>query len=155
MSWSPGGMGLALYNALLRPAVRRVTVVERDPEVIDLFDAMRGAEWPFLNRPAIERGNALMWCSCEPVDYLFADIWDRLGSPEAAADMRTMCRNLRPKAAGFWAIEANFVSFLVRNQCKPPVTQLQFRPGCASLRRRPLSTDILPGCRGFLMSPPS
>ena len=41
------GMGLALYNALLRPAVRRVTVVERDPEVIALFDAIRGAEWPF------------------------------------------------------------------------------------------------------------
>jgi hypothetical protein len=61
MSWSPGGMGLALYNALLRPAVRRVTVVERDPEVIALFDAIRGAEWPFPNRVAIERGDALMW----------------------------------------------------------------------------------------------
>jgi hypothetical protein len=31
------GMGLALYNALLRPAVRGVTVVERDPDVIALF----------------------------------------------------------------------------------------------------------------------
>jgi hypothetical protein len=28
------GMRLALYNALLRPAVRRVTVLERDAEVI-------------------------------------------------------------------------------------------------------------------------
>ena len=121
------GMGLALYNALLRPAVRRVTVVERDPEVIALFDAIRGAEWPFPNRAAIERGDALMWRSPEPVDYLYADIWDRLGSPEAAADMRTMCRNLRPKAAGFWGMEANFVSFLARNQCKPPVTRSQFR----------------------------
>jgi hypothetical protein len=67
-----------------------------------------------------------MWRSPEPVDYLYADIWDRLGSPEAATDMRTMCRNLRPKAAGFWEMEANFVSFLARNQCKPLVTRLQF-----------------------------
>jgi hypothetical protein len=35
--------------------------------------------------------------------------------------------SVRWKAAGFWAIEANFVSVLARNQCKPPVTQLQFR----------------------------
>jgi hypothetical protein len=35
------GMGLALYNALLRPAVRRVTVVERDADVITLFEATR------------------------------------------------------------------------------------------------------------------
>jgi spermidine synthase len=35
------GIGLALYNALLRTAVRRITVVERDPEVIALFDAIR------------------------------------------------------------------------------------------------------------------
>jgi predicted membrane-bound spermidine synthase len=48
------GMGLALYNALRRPAVWRVTVVERDPEVIALFDAIRGAEWPFPNRAAID-----------------------------------------------------------------------------------------------------
>ena len=34
------GMGLALYNALLRPAVRRVTVVERDADVITLFEAI-------------------------------------------------------------------------------------------------------------------
>ena len=33
-------MGLALYNALLRPAVRRVTVVERDADVITLFEAI-------------------------------------------------------------------------------------------------------------------
>lgn len=38
------GMGLALHNALLRPAVRRFTVVECDAEVIALFDAIRGRE---------------------------------------------------------------------------------------------------------------
>ena len=68
------GKDLAAYNALLRPAVRRVTVVERDPEVIALFDAIRGADWPFPNRAAIEQSDALMWRSPEPVDYLYADI---------------------------------------------------------------------------------
>jgi hypothetical protein len=37
------GMGLALHNALLHTAVRRITVVERDPEVIALFEVIRGS----------------------------------------------------------------------------------------------------------------
>jgi hypothetical protein len=121
------GMGLALYNALLRPAVRRITVVERDPEIVALFEEIRGSEWPAPDRFAMAIADALVWRSAEPVDYLYADIWDRLGTPEAAADTRAMCLNLRPKAAGFWGMEANFVSFLARNRCKPPVTRPQFR----------------------------
>jgi hypothetical protein len=121
------GMGLALYNALLRPAVRRVTVLEHDPEVITLFDAIRGSEWPSLDRFTIAQADALIWRSPEPVDYLYADIWDRLGAPEAAADTRAMCRNLRPKSAGYWGMEANFVSFLAHNRCRPPVNRFQFR----------------------------
>ena len=38
-----------------------------------------------------------------------------------------MCRNMRPKAAGFWGMEANFVSFLARNRYSPPVTRRQFQ----------------------------
>ncbi len=119
-------MGLALYNALLRPAVRRVTVVERDPEVIALFGAIRGCEWPSPERFSIEQADALVWRSPEPVDYLYADIWDKLGAPQAAADTRRMCHNLRPKSAGYWGMEADFVSFLARDRCAPPVTRPQF-----------------------------
>jgi hypothetical protein len=55
------GMGLALHNALLRPAVRRITVVECDAEVIALFDAIRGPEWPSPDRFTIAQGDALLW----------------------------------------------------------------------------------------------
>jgi hypothetical protein len=44
-----------------------------------------------------------------------------------------MCRNLRPKAAEYWGMEANFVSFLARNRCKPPMTRLQFRAWARAL----------------------
>jgi hypothetical protein len=127
------GMGLALYNALLRPAVRRVTVVERDADVIALFDKIRSPEWPCADRFRIEQTDALTWRSPVPVDYLYADIWDKLGAPEAAADTRAMCRNLRPKSAGYWGMEANFVSFLAQDRCRPPVTQAQFRAWARTL----------------------
>ena len=127
------GMGLALYNALLRPVVRRVTVIEQDADVIALFEAIRDPDWPNADRFRIEQADALVWRSPEPVDYLYADIWDKVGAPEAAADMRAMCRNLRPKSAGYWGMEANFVSFLAHSRCRPPVTRSQFQAWARTL----------------------
>ena len=107
--------------------MRRITVIERDPEVIALFDAIRDPDWPSPDRFVIELANALVWRSPRPVDYLYADIWNKLGAPKAAVETCAMCRNLRPKSAGYWGMEADFVSFLARNRCKPPVTRPQFR----------------------------
>ena len=55
------GMGLALYNSLLHPAVRRITVLEHDPDVIALFDTIRGPDWPSPDRFAIEIADAREW----------------------------------------------------------------------------------------------
>jgi len=128
------GMGLALYNALMRPAVRRITVLERDSQVIALFAAIVSCDWGGSERFSIEQVDAREWRSAEPVDFLYVDIWDKVGAPQAASDTRMMCRNLRPKSAGYWGMEADFVSFLARNRCRPPVTQAQFRNWARELR---------------------
>ena len=127
------GMGLALYNALLRPAVRQITVLELDSEVITLFAAIMRPDMAGSGRFSIEQVDARDWRTTESVDFLYADIWDKIGALEAAADMRIMCRNMRPKSAGYWGMEADFVSFLARNRCKPPVTQSQFRTWARAL----------------------
>jgi hypothetical protein len=128
------GMGLALYNGLSRPAVRHVTVVERDREIIDLFAAITdSAEWRHRERFTIEQADAREWYSSQPVDYLYADIWDKIGAAEAVADTRVMCRNLRPKSAGYWGMEADFVSFLARRRCRPPATPAQFQAWARSI----------------------
>jgi hypothetical protein len=127
------GMGLALYNALLRPAVRQVTVLELDSEVITLFAAIMRPDMAGSGRFSIEQVDARDWRTTESVDFLYADIWAKIGALEAAADTRIMCRNMRPKSAGYWGMEADFVSFLARNRCKPPVTQSQFRTWARAL----------------------
>jgi hypothetical protein len=127
------GMGLALYNALLRPAVRQITVLELDSEVIALFAAIIRPDMAESGRFSIEQVDARDWRTTESVDFLYADIWDKIGALEAAADTRIMCRNMRPKSAGYWGMEADFVSFLARNRCKPPVTQSQFRTWARAL----------------------
>jgi hypothetical protein len=127
------GMGLALYNALLRPAVRQITVLELDSEVIALFAAIMRPDMAGSGRFSIEQLDARDWRTTESVDFLYADIWDKIGALEAAANTRIMCRNMRPKSAGYWGMEADFVSFLARNRCKPPVTQSQFRTWARAL----------------------
>ena len=127
------GMGLALYNALLRPAVRQITVLELDSEVIALFAAIMRPDMAGSGRFSIEQVDARDWRTTESVDFLYADIWDKIGAFKAAADTRIMCRNMRPKSAGYWGMEADFVSFLARNRCKPPVTQSQFRTWARAL----------------------
>ena len=120
------GIGLALYNALLRRAARVVTVVERNPDVIALFEAIRDPDWPSptasrSSRPMPGGGLPSRSTTSTPISGTSS------APPKAAADTRAMCRNLRPKSAGYWGMEANFVSFLARNRCKPPVTRPQFR----------------------------
>src|SRR3984893_17928462 len=127
------GMGLALYNALLRPVVRRITVLELDSEVIALFAAIMRPDMAGSGRFLIEQLDARDWRTTESVDFLYADIWDKIGAFKAAADTRIMCRNMRPKSAGYWGMEADFVSFLARNRCKTPVTQSQFRTWARAL----------------------
>src|SRR6516162_3093286 len=111
------GIGLALYNALLRRAARVVTVVERNPDVIALFEAIRDPDWPSptasrSSRPMPGGGLPSRSTTSTPISGTSS------APPKAAADTRAMCRNLRPKSAGYWGMEANFVSLLARNRSK-------------------------------------
>jgi hypothetical protein len=63
-----------MATVTLRLVVRRVTVVGRNPEIIALFEEIRGSEWPASDRFAIEIADALVWRSAEPVDYLCRDL---------------------------------------------------------------------------------
>jgi len=82
------GIGLALSNALLRPPVRRVTVLECDNEVIALFASISDCSWSRSDRFTIEQVDAREWRSAAPVDFLYADIWDKVGASQAAEEVR-------------------------------------------------------------------
>lgn len=102
------GMGWAAANAALRPAVSRVTVVERDPEVIGLirdtgiFDQLPPEA---AAKIAIVRADALEWRSEAPVDTLLADIWLRLNGDDRVGHVRTMHANTGAARVYFWGQE--------------------------------------------------
>ncbi|PWC55627.1 hypothetical protein [Azospirillum sp. TSO22-1] len=102
------GMGWAAANAALRPAVSRVTIVERDPEVIGLirdtgiFDQLLTDA---AAKIAIVQADALEWRSEAPVDTLLADIWLRLNGDDRVDHVRTMRANTGAPRVYFWGQE--------------------------------------------------
>lgn len=102
------GMGWVPVNIALSAGVDRVTVVERDPEVIDLIGksgALDELPTHALNKLQIVEADALDWRPTEPVDFLYADIWRDLAEPQALDEVRCMHQNVRADAIYYWGQE--------------------------------------------------
>ncbi|UUX48898.1 hypothetical protein NUH88_16020 [Nisaea acidiphila] len=102
------GMGWAAANVALRPEVDRVTVVERDPDVIaliraqGLFEALPPDARAKL---AVVEADALTWRPDSPVHSLQADIWLGLAEDGKLADVRQMQSNIGAEQVYFWGQE--------------------------------------------------
>jgi ribosomal protein S18 acetylase RimI-like enzyme len=107
------GMGIALFNLLLKSEVTRVTLIERDSLVIELlrqstnFDSWRGIE-----KLHIVIGDALSYLTDLPVDHLYADIWATPGEQQSIVDMQRIQANLRAGRVGWWGQELIFLDWL-------------------------------------------
>jgi ribosomal protein S18 acetylase RimI-like enzyme len=102
------GMGWVAINMALNPAVEKVTVIERDPEVIELFQqarALDGLPDEVGDKIVIVLADALEWRPQEPVDFLYADIWRCLEEPQTLDEVRRMQANVRAQCIYFWGQE--------------------------------------------------
>lgn len=104
------GMGWIAANCALNPAVNRVTVVERDAEVIRLIEASGAFDaLPETARRklAIVAGDALEWRpgAEDAVDFLYADIWLNLAERSALADVRRMQAHVGAQQVYYWGQE--------------------------------------------------
>lgn len=102
------GMGWCAANVALNPAVERVTVVERDPDVIALIEDL-GIISQLPEQAAakirIVQGDALEWRPDAPVDSVQADIWAKFTEPQKWADVRRMQENIGAASFYFWGQE--------------------------------------------------
>ncbi len=103
------GMGWVAANIALQPAVDRVTVVERDGDVLELFGLCRvleGLPESATRKMELVRADALQWQpQGTPVDFLYADIWLNLAEPETLAEVQRMQANVRAAQVYFWGQE--------------------------------------------------
>jgi hypothetical protein len=102
------GLGWAAAATCCIPAVRRVTVVEQDADVIALheqlgvFDQLPEEARAKL---AIEPGDAYAYRPAEPVDLLMPDIWLPLVGGDRVGEVRRMQANVAAGAIYFWGQE--------------------------------------------------
>ena len=114
------GMGWIAANAALCAEVTRVTVVERDPEVVSLFHRSGAFDSiPEQGRRKIEivLDDALTWRP-EPeaaVDFLYADIWLQLMEPGALGQVRQMQDNVQSRTLYFWGQELAIYAAIQRD----------------------------------------
>ena len=122
------GMGIAVYNLLMKKDVSRVTLVERDPLVIDLLRAASGLDlWRGAEKLRVEICDALDYVPDSPVNHLYADIWATPGEPRSIPDMQRMQANLNPRQCGWWGQELNFLDWL--NGAEPTMDMYQMFAG--------------------------
>lgn len=102
------GLGWCVVNAAMNPAVEKVTVLEKDPMVIKLLNEIN----VFDQTPEgagkkirIIEADALEWQPDEPIDFLYADIWQSLAEAETLDQVRRMQANIKAKQIYFWGQE--------------------------------------------------
>jgi hypothetical protein len=102
------GLGWAAAATASLPAVTRVTIVERDPEVIalhqalDIFSQLDPEAQAKLD---IVEGDAFAYIPAEHVDLMIPDIWQPLVGGDRVAEVRRMQANVAARAVYFWGQE--------------------------------------------------
>lgn len=102
------GMGWAAAATAARPEVTAVTVVERDPEVLELVSALD----PFAQLPETARakvrvieGDAFAYRPDRAVDLLMPDIWLPMLEDGRLDEVRRMQANVGAAGIYFWTQE--------------------------------------------------
>lgn len=103
------GMGFVAYNLARKPEVTKVTVVERDKRVIALMD--RISDWRSWPKVELVVADALTWKPAEPVDFLYSDIWDKLGDEKGLGLTRAIQANVGAARVGSWGQEIDFLDW--------------------------------------------
>lgn len=102
------GLGWAAAATAMLPEVTRVTVVERDPDVIALHDELDiFAQLPPEARAKVHIAHcdALEYRPDVPVDLLMPDIWLWLVSDGRVDEVRRMQANMDARTIYFWGQE--------------------------------------------------
>jgi hypothetical protein len=102
------GMGWGALACALRPEVTTVTVVERDPDVIAIYEALGVANQLWDAERAkirIVEGDAFAFRSSSRVDLLMPNIWQPLVSDGRVQEVQRMQANVGAASVYFWGQE--------------------------------------------------
>jgi hypothetical protein len=143
------GLGWIAINTAMNERVEKVTVVELDPEVIDLFNQSGAPDHlpvKVLNKIEIVLSDAMKWRSEKrKTNFLYVDIWRTLAEPSVMNDLRSMQNNLCADLIYYWGQELTIYTELQKaGYGDKPVTAESVRFCAEQLIKLPLliPTDI-------------
>ncbi len=113
------GMGLFLYHILQNPDVTRVSLFEKEKDVVALMRHAGMCEWKGFWKVDKYVTDVLdLWRYAgfdengqlvQPVDFLFVDIWPKIGDENTISDVDTIQHFIRAKSVGWWGQECDFI----------------------------------------------
>jgi len=112
------GLGWCVAKVAMRPEVEKVTVVERDEDVLELhrhlklFDKLPDGAG---DKIALEKGHALSWRAHERVDVLIPDIWPEMMSTHRPDSVRGMNERVNADRVYFWSQELEIARHAARD----------------------------------------
>lgn len=108
------GMGYFAYMAHLKDDVESVTIIEREHDVIDLFEKFILPQFDNPNKIKIVQADAIDYLHCindGDYDYCFADLWINAADFEPYFAVKQVCRHYKKMHVDYW-IEDALVSHL-------------------------------------------
>jgi hypothetical protein len=146
------GMGWIAANAALNPQVTNVTVVERDPDVINLFHesgAFESIPSSAQQKISIIEADAIEWHP-DPgqiIDFLYADIWLHLAERGTLGQVARMQDNVQAKQVYFWGQELTIYSAIALiSKDKETITDDLIQRALKDVINLPL---LIPGDRNY------
>lgn len=136
------GLGLALYNILLKPNVSRVTLVERDPAVIALLHAAADlSTWPGFEKLTVKLMDAFDYTPDAGVDHLYVDIWTKTGDPQALPDIQRLYRQVQAETVSWWSQEIHFLRWLEERGYRLSPTPAHYAAWAAEIKLPLIESD--------------
>ena len=111
------GMGYFAYMASLKENVESVTIVEREPEVIEIFQSHILPQMKTKDKIRIIQKDAFSFLSSlkdGDYNYCYADIWEGPGGYMDYLRVRGLCNRLKKTEDQYW-LEPNMNAFLLQS----------------------------------------
>jgi hypothetical protein len=142
------GMGWCAANVALNPAVERVTVIERDSDVIALIAALDVfGQLPEVAREKIRvvQADALTWRPDVRVDCVHADIWATFLAAARWREVGEMHANIGAAGVYFWGQELELWRLACRAYGRAPALDEDVLAGLVADCGIPLIVDSRAG----------
>lgn len=112
------GLGYFAYMAALKDTVSHVTIVEKQPEVIELFTNYILPQFSCKDKITVIQGDAFDYIKDMQdgeYDFCFVDIWSGIDDPMPYLRMKALCRRFQTTTMSYWledAIAANLTTYV-------------------------------------------